>query len=374
MSIEQKEFGRLPDGRAVELFTFKNRKGCSVSFITYGGIITSMITPDRDGKFGNITLCCATLDEYLRNDIPYFGSIIGRVANRIGNAKFTLDDKEYVLAKNDGEHHLHGGPTGWSTRLWNVHCVCEGIGMDTVVLHYHSPDGEENYPGAVDAYVQYSLDDHNDFRIEYRATTDKATPINMTNHAYFNMTGEARDVQSHILTIRAKHYTPVTDALIPDGTIVPVKDTPYDFTIPKYIGRSIVDGLVAGYDHNYVLEKNYPTIYGERGPDLKMQMHFSYEHNNPPKDLLARAAWLQDIDTGRTLETLTDAPAIQFYTGNFLDGSFRGPGGGTWNKHFGFCLETQGFPDAINRPEFPSIVLRPGEVYRHTTIYRFGVA
>ena len=303
--------------------------------MSYGGAITSLKTPDRDGRFGDIVLGFETLEEYVHNP-RYFGALIGRHANRIARGRFSLNGIEYQLPCNNGANHLHGGFRGFDKRVWTVR-------EDDNALHltYFSKDGEEGYPGNVTAFVDYTLLD-NELRIDYRATTDRDTIVNLTNHSYFNLRGEGT-ILDHELTLHADHFTPVSEDLIPTGEIKRVAGTPMDFRNGKAIGSELQ--AAGGYDHNFVL--------------------------NDWDGSLRSAARLYEPATGRVLEILTTEPGIQFYSGNFLDGSFTGKNGFVLARYTGLCLEPQHFPDAPNHPNFPSTVLRPGEEYKHTSIYRF---
>ena len=345
------DFGRTADGRVVELITLRNLNGVEARVVTYGGIIVSLQTPDRDGALDDIVLGFETLQPYLDGS-PYFGSIIGRYGNRIANGRFTLDGTEYQLATNDGPNHLHGGVTGWDKVVWAAEPFqnAEGVG---VVLRYTSADGEEGYPGRVSAEVTYTLTDANELRVDYLATTDAPTVINLTQHSYFNLAGSrADDILGHELMINADRYTPVDGTLIPTGELAPVEGTPFDFRQLTAIGARIGEDHVQlvrgrGYDHNWVLSRS--------------------------GDGLMPAARVVEPVTGRTLEIATTEPGLQFYAGNFLDGTITGKGGRVYGHRSGFCLETQHFPDSPNHENFPSTVLRPGEEYRSQTVFRFGV-
>jgi aldose 1-epimerase len=346
--VTKSDFGQTADGTKIDLYTLTNANGMVVKIITYGGIITEFHVPDKNGKMADVVLGFDDLKGYLGTH-PYFGAIAGRVANRIAKGRFTLDGKEYKLATNNGPNALHGGEKGFDKRVWKG----SPTGSDVLMI-YRSPDGEEGYPGNLETQVVYHLTDANELQISYRAQTDKATPINLTNHSYFNLAGQGSgDVLGHVMMINADQYTPVDDTLIPTGQIAPVKGTPLDFTTPTPIGARIkqVGGNPAGYDHNFVLRQ-------PRG-DLM----------NP-----ALAARVTEPKTGRVMEVLTTEPGVQFYTGNFLDGTVKGKGGAVYKQYNGFCLETQHFPDSINHPNFPNTVLKPGETYRSTTIYRFLTA
>jgi aldose 1-epimerase len=345
--VQKCDFGKTADGTPVERYVLTNASGLEAKIVTYGGIVTELHVPDRDGKPGDVVLGFDDLKGYLDGH-PYFGCITGRVANRIGKGKFTLDGKEYTLAVNNGPNALHGGKKGFDKVVWKAKPLDHPDGAG-VQLAYTSPDGEEGYPGNLDVTVTYILTDQNELRITYAATTDKPTPVNLTNHSYFNLAGPASgDVLGHEVMIAADRYTPVDDTLIPTGEIKPVKGTPLDFSTPTPIGARIAEmkGDPGGYDHNFVLNS------GGKG--------------------LVLAARVREPKTGRVLEMFTSEPGVQFYTGNFLDGTIKGKGGVVYRKHQGFCLEAQHFPDAVHHANFPSVILRPGETYRHTTAYRFS--
>jgi aldose 1-epimerase len=342
-SVTQSEFGTTPEGVNVDLYTLTNKNGLRARITNYGGILVSLEVPDRDGNLGDITLGYDKLDGYIANN-PYFGALIGRYGNRIAKGSFTLDGVAYQLAKNNGENHLHGGLRGFDKVVWQAEPVetADAVG---VKLTYLSPDGEEGYPGNLSCEVTYLLTNENELKISYTATTDKPTPINLTHHSYFNLTCGKRDILGHELTLNADRYTPVDAGLIPTGEIAPVAGTPMDFTKPKTIGAEI-DQVPGGYDHNYVLNKADSEI--------------------------SLAASVYEPDSGRVMEIYTTEPGIQFYSGNFLDGTITGKGGVVYAKHYGFCLETQHFPDSPNKPDFPSTILRPGETYRHETVHKFS--
>jgi len=346
--VEKQPFGKTADGTPVDLYTLTNSKGVRVAITNYGGIVVSLFTPDRNGNPGDIVLGFERLEDYLKGH-PYFGAIIGRYGNRIAKGRFTLDGVEYKLAQNNGENHLHGGLVGFDKKVWKARDFVDAEGQH-LELRYTSPDGEEGYPGNLDVTVTYSLNEQNQLRIDYVATTDKPTVVNLTNHSYFNLAGEG-DILGHVLRLNADYFTPVDAGLIPTGELRPVKGTPFDFTEPTPIGARIEQDdeqlrYGRGYDHNFVLR-------GGGGS-------------------LAEAAEVYEPKTGRVLRVLTTEPGVQFYTGNFLDGTLRGKYGRVYHRRTGFCLETQHFPDSPNKPHFPSTVLRPGQTYRSTTIYEFS--
>lgn len=351
--IEKSSFGKLPDGRAVDLYTLRNANGMTVQITNYGGIITSWTAPDKNGKYEDVVLGCDSLAGYLKGT-PYFGAIIGRYGNRIGNGKFTLDSITYKLATNNGPNHLHGGVQGFDKVLWEA--GMEKTENPTLKLKYLSKDGEEGYPGEVAAEVVYTLLPDNSLQIQYAATTTKPTVVNLTNHSYFNLANAGKsNILDHELMLAAGKFLPVDSTLIPTGELRPVKGTPFDFTKSFKIGARIDDtsdvqiryGL--GYDHCWVFDQ---TPAGKT-PQL--------------------VGTLYEPVSGRTMEILTTEPAVQFYTGNFLDGTVNGKGGMPYKYRTGLCLETQHYPDSPNKPAFPSTVLRPGERYESTTVYRFGV-
>ena len=346
-SIQKTVFGKTKDGAAVDLFTLTNANGMKAKIMTYGAILTELHVPDRQGRSDDVVLGFDDLESYLKGH-PHFGATTGRVANRIAKGKFTLDGKEYTLAVNNGPNSLHGGLKGFDKVVWKAESkeASEGV---AVQLTYVSPDGEEGYPGNLTTVVNYTLTNQNELRIDYKATTDKATPVNLTNHSYFNLAGpQSGDILGHELTLAADEYTPADDTLIPTGEIRSVKGTPLDFTKAATIGSRIaqVADKTGGYDHNFVL----------RGKGKS----------------LALAARAYEPKTGRVMEMYTTEPAVQLYTGNFLDGKLKGKGGVMYQKHQAFCLEAQHFPDSVNHPEFPSVILRPGQTYTQTTVYKFS--
>ncbi|HOQ03670.1 MAG TPA: aldose epimerase family protein [Anaerohalosphaeraceae bacterium] len=352
MSVQKEPFGVLPDGRSADLYILKNSSGMTAKITNYGGHVVALYVPDRNGKLEDILLGHDELKGYLeRKTNPYFGCIIGRYGNRIGQAKFTLDGKEYKLAANDGANHLHGGVDGFDRRLWTAKPFTTK-NTAGVELSYVSKDMEEGYPGTLKVTVIYTLTDDNQLQIDYKATTDKPTVCNLTNHMYFNLAGQGKgDILGHELMINAPFFTPVDEGLIPTGEIRPVKGTPMDFTTPTAIGARInadYDQLKygKGYDHNWVLDK--------KGNEMSL------------------AAKVYEPTSGRVMEIWTVEPGIQFYAGNFLDGTIRGKGGKVYQHRYAFCLETQHFPDSPNKAQFPSTVLRPGQVYQTTTIHKFS--
>jgi aldose 1-epimerase len=349
--ITKETWGKTATGETVERYTLTNAKGASVQIITLGGTVTSIKVPDRAGALGEVTLGFDGLEGYLKPH-PFFGVLVGRYGNRIGNATFTLDGKTYTLAKNNGENSLHGGQKGFDKYVWKAREVPSRDGLAIELTHV-SPDGDEGFPGALTATVVYTWTDANGLRIDYTATTDKPTVVNLTNHAYFNLSsGAASTILDHELMLAADHFTPVDKGLIPTGEIRAVKGTPFDFTTSRKIGQHIdaTDEQIqfgGGYDHNFVLKGNAGS----------MRM----------------AARVVERTSGRVMDVTTTEPGVQFYTGNFLDGTLVGRGGTTYGKRAGFCLETQHYPDSPNKPKFPSVVLRPGEKYRTSTQYTFSV-
>ena len=353
--ITQTAFGTTADGKPVELFTITNAHGVEVRAMTYGATIVSLRTPDRGGQLGDIVLGYPTLAGYLAQS-PYFGAIVGRYGNRIAKGRFSLDGKTYQLATNNGPNHLHGGVKGFDKVVWSA-APAETDSSAAVAFSYVSPAGEEGYPGTLRARVTYTLTDRDELRVDYFATTDQATPVNLTQHSYFNLAGAGtRDILGHELMIAADRYTPVDATLIPTGEIAPVAGTPFDFRTPTAIGARIDQPDVQlqngkGYDHNWVLNRA-----------------------SAAEGALVLAARVIEPTTGRTLDVFTTEPGIQFYSGNFLDGTITGKDGRVYQHRYGFCLETQHFPDSPNHPNFPSTILRPGREYHSTTVFQFGVS
>jgi aldose 1-epimerase len=349
--------GMTIEGKQIDEYTLTNSRGMEVRAITYGGIIRVLKVPDRSGHAADVVLGFDTPKGYLSDPPPpYFGAIIGRYGNRIAKGQFTLDGHTYTLAKNNGPNSLHGGNRGFDKQVWNAEGRQTPAGA-AVVFTRTSPDGEEGYPGNLQVRVTYTLTDDNELIVEYHATTDKATPVNLTQHSYFNLAGEGSgDILAHELMINADRYTPVDDTLIPTGQLAPVQGTPFDFRTPTAIGARINadDPQIKkgpGYDHNWVL--NGATARGgNRG--------------------LVLAARLTDPKSGRTMEIRTTEPGLQFYSGNFLDGTIKGKSGHVYSKHSGLCLETQHFPDSPNHADFPSTIVRPGKTYDSRTIFHFS--
>ena len=345
-------FGALADGTPVEAVVLTNAAGVSARIISLGAILQSLVTPDRNGQGDEITLGYDTAAEYLAKP-NYFGASIGRYANRIKGGKFTLDGREHVLPANDGPNHLHGGPAGFDKQVWRITAVRSGPEA-SVTLAYSSPDGEAGYPGALEATVTYSLNERNELKIAYGATTDRPTVVNLTNHAFFNLAGEraAADILDQRLTLHAERYTPVDETLIPTGELRPVAGSPFDFRQPAAIGARIRDGgdaqmrLGRGYDHNFVID-------GQAGE-------------------LRPAARLEDAASGRRMDLLVTAPGLQVYSGNFLDGTTVGRGGRVYRQSDGLCLEPQVYPDSPNQPAFPTARLDPGQTYANVMVLRFS--
>ena len=349
MSVQEQSFGQTPDGQKVKLYTLTNSNGLKARIMTYGATVVSLEVPDRNGKLDDITLGYDNLSGYIKNN-PYFGVIVGRYGNRIAKGRFTLDGTTYRLAANNGENHLHGGIKGFDKVVWDAESF-EQSDAAGVKLTYLSKDGEEGYPGNLKCSVTYTLTNNDELRVSYKAQTDKATPVNLTHHSYFNLAGQGNgDILGHELMINADKFTPTDKGSIPTGKLQNVKGTPMDFTKPCAIGARINDDyeqlkLGQGYDHNWVLNKK--------------------------SKVLALAAHVYEPNSGRVLEIYTTEPGIQFYSGNFLDGSITGKQGKVYKQRYGLCLETQHFPDSPNKPEFPSTILRPGQIYTHLTVHKF---
>jgi aldose 1-epimerase len=348
--VSRAVFGKTPDGQPVDVYTLTNVNGVEVRAITFGGIITSIRIPDRAGTLDDVALGFNDLEPYLRNP-PYFGAIIGRYANRIAKGRFVLDGRTYTLAVNNRPNHLHGGVKGFDKVVWkaNPFELASGVGL---VFTHVSPDGDEGYPGTLSVKVTYTLSNDNDLAFEYEASTDRGTPVNLTQHTYFNLAGEGNgDILGHMLTIPASRITPVGPDLIPTG-IASIAGTPFDFRTPTSMGARIraADPQIKngnGYDHNFVLDRT------RAGLEL--------------------AARVEEPTSGRVLEVLTTEPGMQFYTGNFLDGSLTGKSGRPYGQRAGFALETQHYPDSPNHSAFPSTILRPGDAYRSKTVFSFKV-
>ncbi|HKE57184.1 MAG TPA: aldose epimerase family protein [Pyrinomonadaceae bacterium] len=351
VNMSKESFGRTADGQEVQLFTLTNKNGMEARIMDYGGIVVSLKVPDRTATLGDVVLGLNRLDDYLKGH-PYFGALIGRYGNRIAKGRFTLNGVEYKLAVNNGENHLHGGIKGFDKVVWNAKYVKTTKGEVSLVLTYLSKDGEEGYPGNLDVKVVYTLTNNNELRIDYTATTDKDTVVNLTHHSYFNLKGEGNgDILDHKLTINANRFTPTDAGSIPTGELKSVIGGPFDFTKSTAIGARINQPdqqlqFGKGYDHNYVLNGRMGTVH--------------------------LAATVFEPTTGRVMEVFTTEPGIQFYTGNFLDGTLTGKSGKVYQQRYGFCLETQHFPDSPNQPKFPTTTLRKGQTMHSTTIYRFS--
>jgi aldose 1-epimerase len=348
--VSSSPFGTLPDGTAVSLFTVINANGMKMTVMNYGGVITSLTAPDKNGNLEDIVLGYDSLSGYLKTS-PYFGALIGRYGNRIGKGKFTLDGKQYQLAQNNNGNSLHGGPNGFDKRFWNIeeYPVTNGAGLK---LTYTSKDMEEGYPGNLNTQVIYHLTDNNELKIFYEATTDKATILNLTQHTYFNLSGNSRaDILQHELFLSADQFVPVDKTLIPTGELKSVSETPFDFKTPTVIGSRI--------------DKN----------DQQLEFGKGYDHCwalNTQGDTSKVAATLYDPASGRVMSVKTSEPGIQFYSGNFLDGSITGKFNTIYKQRYGLCLETEHYPDSPNHKNFPSVVLKPGETYRTQTMYTFS--
>lgn len=342
--VTHQPFGKLPDGTAVELYTVSNAKGMQATIMTYGAAVVSLTAPDKAGKYADVVQGMDSVDGYVKG-VPYFGAIVGRYGNRIGHAQFTLGGQTYHTPKNDGDNTLHGGNRGFDKHVWTARELADGVEFT-----YVSKDGEEGFPGTLTSKVTYHVTPNNELRIEYNATTDKPTVVNLTNHSYFNLAGQGEgDILQHQVTLFADRFTPVDKGLIPTGELKPVKGTPFDFTKATAIGARIGQNdeqLVfgKGYDHNWVLN----------GSGLK------------------KAAEVYEPKSGRVMEVLTEEPGLQFYTGNFLDGTIKGKGGKVYGHRAAFCMETQHYPDSPNKPSFPTTELKPGQTYKTVTVYRFS--
>ena len=351
LTMIKSDYGTMPDGTKVEMYNLKNVKGVEMDVITYGGRITSLKVPNKNGEFENVVLGFDNLEDYLKEN-PFFGALIGRYGNRIAKGKFSVNNKEYTLATNDGPNHLHGGVNGFDRVVWTAQPI-EREDSVTLKLTYVSRDGEEGYPGNLEVTVLYTLTNDNKVEVTYEATTDKTTIVNLTQHTYFNLTGDFnKDILGHDIVINADAYLPVDATLIPMGEIKKVEGTPFDFRKPKAIGKEIGTNneqliLGKGYDHCWVL--------------------------NGEDDTMRLVASAYDNGSGRMMEVFSDEPGIQFYTGNFLDGTLPAPSGGTYAHRTGFCLETQHFPDTPNQKDFPTVVLNPGEKYTSKTTFVFSV-
>jgi len=353
VEIKKSDFGKTSDGKIVEKYSVSNASGLEMNVINYGGIITSLKIPDKNGKYEDVVLGLDNIKDY-EDGSPYFGAIIGRYGNRIANAKFSLDGKDYKLDANNGPNSLHGGKKGFDKVIWNVE-PNSGENEASLKLSYMSPDGEGGFPGNLQITVTYTLNSNNELYVNYEATTDEKTVINLTQHTYFNLTGDfSKKVLDHIVEINADSFLPVNKTLIPTGKLKPVAGTPFDFTEPKTISKGITQensneqlNIGGGFDHSWILNKENKEV--------------------------AFAASAYEPESGRFMEVYTSEPAIQFYTGNFLDGSLPAKGGGEYEKRSGFCMETQHYPDSPNQENFPSTILKPGETYTSETSYKFSV-
>ena len=347
LGIDKDLFGVTADGIDVDRYTLRNARGMTLRLITYGAAVTELHVPDRNGRFADVVLGFDRLGQY-ETESPYFGCIVGRVAFRITHGRFELDGEAYQLTVNTSPHHLHGGVKGLSWVVWEAGPVEHGEGP-AVKLTYRSPDGDQGYPGNLDVAVVYSLNDQNEMRIDYTATTDRPTPVNLSHHGYFNLAGGASgDVWSHVLWLQADRYSVTDEAIIPTGELAPVEGTRFDFTTPTALGARLdpAGGDVVGYDLAYLRKRR--------------------------DDSLAHVATMQEPTTGRVMEIDTTAPAMIFYTGEYLDGTLAGKGGVVYPRHAGFCLEPGHLPDSVHHPSFPPVILRPGETYRQTSVYRFS--
>ena len=348
--VTKESFGKTADGQQVDLYTLHNTRGAEAKITNYGAIVTSLKVADRNGKFDDVVLGFNDFDSYLKND-PYFGAIVGRYGNRIAKGRFTLNGVEYKLATNNGENHLHGGIKGFDKVVWTAHEMKSPAGP-AVVLTYLSKDGEEGYPGNLNVRVVYTLTNNNELKIDYTATTDKDTVANLTHHSYFNLAGEGNgDILNHLVTINATRFVPTDAGSIPTGKLMSVAGTPFDFLKPMAIGARINQDdeqlkFGSGYDHTWV-------INGRPG-------------------VLRQAATAYEATSGRVMQVWTTEPGVQFYTGNFLDGTKTGKSGKVYQRRFGFCFETQHYPDSPNHPAFPTTTIRKGQTFKSTTIYRFS--
>jgi aldose 1-epimerase len=349
LGIEKDRFGVTAGGEVVDRYTLRSAGGMTVRLITYGAAVSELWAPDRHGRAADVVLGFDNLAQYEDpKQNPYFGGTVGRVAFRITQGKFVLDGNTYQLSLNIPPHHLHGGVRGLNRVVWKAEPLA-GQKEPAVRFHYASPDGDQGYPGNLALSVTYRLTGQNELKIDYNATTDRPTPVNLTHHSYFNLAGAGRgNVLGHVLELKATRYTPLSEKLIPTGQIVPVAGTPFDFTKPTAIeARMQKESQVAdGYDLSYALDRTEPG--------------------------LIKAAALRDPSSGRVMEVFTTQPAIVLYTGNYLDGTLKGKAGAVYGKHAGVCLETAHLPDSVNQPAFPSVILRPGQTYRHTCVYRFS--
>ncbi|MGA2177705.1 MAG: aldose epimerase family protein [Verrucomicrobiota bacterium] len=348
-TIDKQPFGTGPNGEAVDIFTLHNNKGAEARIMTYGGIVVSLKMPDKNGHFDDVVLGCDNLEPYL-NKTPYFGALIGRYGNRIGGAKFTLDGTICTLDANDGPNMLHGGFKGFDKRVWTARSHKSADGPQ-LVLSYLSKDGEEGFPGNLNVTATYTLMNDNSLRLEFHAVTDKDTVVNLTHHSYFNLAGQG-DILGHVVMIPADRFTPVDATLIPTGELRPVENTPFDFRVPTAIGARIGQEdeqlkFGKGYDHNWVVNKKAGYL-----------------------SLMARVS---EPSSGRVMEVWSTEPGLQFYSGNFLDGTITGKGGSVYAHRSAFCMEPQHFPDSPNKPEFPTVELKPGEVFDNIIIYHFSV-
>lgn len=345
--IEKENFEKVIEDKQTKLFTLQNSAGMLCQITNYGGKVVNLWVPDKDGVYEDIVLGYENLDDYLKSGEKYFGALIGRYGNRIAKGKFTIGEQEYILATNNNGNHIHGGNVGYNHVIWDA----VQTSTDELELSYLSVDGEEGYPGNLNIKVNYSLLEDNSLSIKYSATTDQATPVNLTHHSFFNLHGAGKgSINDHILQINASNFTPVVEGLIPTGDIVPVKNTPFDFTLPTVIGARIEQKdeqlvLGFGYDHNFVLDGNGLRV----------------------------VAKVEDPKSGRVMEVITDEPGLQFYGGNFLDGTEFGKENLPYKHREAFCLETQHFPDSPNHSNFPSTILNPGETYSSTCIYKFSI-